>query len=259
MRLPLAILATAVAAQAATFTTRGTGGNNTGATTLAITPGSSFTAGTFGVLVVAVDNEGSGGNTAIAPSTVTDSVGNVWTRRLSGIRDPGAAGAGAEVAIYTADVTTALTTSNNITITWGGSTSPVAKAWTLTQIAADTGKIIQFGRSTTAANDSSTTPSVATAMSVAAGDIVVGGGAAEKPSSETWSADGDTSNGTWTAAQTTGFGTTTSAMSVQSELKVTTGTATQTYNPAFSPTARDWVVGIIVLREFNPADFFNTF
>lgn len=231
MRYLLALLLPVLAYAAPTITSRGTGGNNTDATTLACVPSGTIAAGSMGVLVIAADNAGTSGSTAVAPTSVTDSVGNVWSRRNSTIRDPAGASAGAELAIYTCDkLTTQLTTSNNITITWAGSASVVAKAYTLTEIApTDNTYRMVYGTTATGVTGNTANPTTTTST-ITSGHIVVGGGAAEAGSGA-WTGDSDTSNGNWTTQQTDGFGTTTSGMCVTSQLKITTGTATQTYDP----------------------------
>jgi hypothetical protein len=253
--LPLAALA------APTITSRGTGGNNTGATTLACVPASTIAAGSMGLLVIAADNAGSGGATAVCPATAPDSVGNTWTRRLSVIRDPAGASAGAEFAIYTCAVlTTALTSSDNLTITWDGGASVTAKAYTFTGIAPTALYRMVFGTTAAGVTGNSSNPTTTTS-SITSGHIVIAGGAAEA-SSGAFTDDADTSNGSWTTGQTAGFGTTTGGMTVHSQLKLTTGTATQTYNPALA--AVDNAIGWISVYEelipaSSPSAFFQFF
>lgn len=240
----IAILLFASPAQAAfTRTARGSGNHNTGATTLVITPASNFTANSFGVLCVAVDNAGASGSTAIAPATVTDSASNVWTLRQSSIYDPGAASAGVETAIYTAPVAT-LTTGGNITITWGGSTSPVAKAWTLDEFTVAAGKVAQFVTSGVGTGAASGTPTVTTG-SITNADAVIGAGGAE--SANTWAGDADTTNGSWSTHQSNAAGTGNSGMSITSQTKIVTATATQTYNPTL--TSADQILAWVQIRE----------
>jgi hypothetical protein len=230
--LLLLILSFTVEAQAAlTRTARGTGGNNTGATTLTVSPASNYTAGSFAVLCIALDNAGTSGSNVVAPASATDSVGNVWTRRQNALYDNGAASAGAEIAIYTATVST-FTTANSLTITWSGSTSVTAKAYTLDEFTAAAGKIIVYLTGATSAGATGTGGTITTS-SITSGDAVIGCGAAEAAASS-WTGDADTSNGSWTTQQTNGFGTGTSGMTVTSQTKITTGTATQTYNPTIA-------------------------
>src|SRR6185436_2095574 len=98
-------------------------GTTTGTTTLTIVPTVNLAVGTTGVLCLALDNAGSGGGTPASPTSITDSVGNVWTRQINPIYDPVGASAGVEVAVYTAQILIALTTSDSIVVTWAGGVS----------------------------------------------------------------------------------------------------------------------------------------
>jgi hypothetical protein len=249
-----ALLAFCLQTQAAiTVTARGTGGNNSAATSLTITPGSNLAKDSMGVLVVALDNAGSAGASAIAPATATDSVNNVWTLRVNPLFDNGAASAGVELAFYTAPLNTAFTTTNNLVISWAGSTSVTAKAWALWEVIPTNGtKQIQYVTGASGTGSTTGTPTITTS-SITSGDVVIGGGGAE--SASTWTGDADTSNGSWSSQQATGFGTGTSGMSVTSQSKVTTGTGTQTYNPTL--TSVDTILGWIQLTEVTrPASGF---
>lgn len=261
MRYLLAFLLPALAHAAPTITSRGTGGNNTAATTLVCAPSGTIAAGSMGVLVIAADNAGSGGAAAVCPAEVTDSVGNVWTRRNSTIRDPNTASSGAELGIYTCNkLTTQLTTSDNITVTWDASVSVTAKAYTLTEIVpTDNTYHIVYGGTATGVTGNGANPTTTTS-SITSGHVVIGGGAAEA-SSGAWTEDGDTSNGTWTTQQTAGYGTTTSGMCVTSQAKITTGTATQTYNPALAAvdSAIAWISVYEELIPLGNGNFFQFF
>ena len=236
---------------AITATARGTGGNNTAATSIVCTPTSTIPAASAGVLVLAADNA-AGGGAAQLPASVTDSVGNVWTRQLNPLYDPGAGSAGVELAFYVcADLTTALTSANNIT--FSGLASTTAKAYAFWQVA-PTGATTKISYVTGAAGTgaASATPTVTTS-SIPTGDIVIGGGGAE--SASTWTGDADTTNGSWSAQQAAGFGTGTSGMSVTTQYKVVTATATQTYNPTL--TSADQILGWIQLTEVGRMNYTN--
>jgi hypothetical protein len=227
-----------------TATARGTGGNNTGSTSIVCSPTSTIPAGSGGCLVIAADNAG-GSGAAQLPASQVDSVGNTWTRRINPTYDPGAASAGVETAYYTCDVlTTALTSGNNIT--FSGLNSVTAKAYVFWEATPDAGFIIQYVTGAAGTGAASGTPTVTTS-SITSGDLVIGGGGAE--SADTWAQDGDTSNGSWSAHQHTGFGTGTSGISITSQTKVVTGTATQTYNPTL--TSADQILGWIQLTQVS--------
>lgn len=227
-----------------TVSDRGSGNHNSSAASITITPGSNSASGSMGVLVVALDNGGSAGANTIAPTSATDSVGNVWTLRINPLFDNGAASAGVEVAFYTAPLTTAFTTSNNVVLTWLSSTSITAKAWALFEVVPTAGKTISYITGAAGTGSTTGTPTVTTG-SITSGDVVIGGGGAE--SADTWAGDADTSNGSWSTHQHNAAGTGTSGMSVTAQSKVVTGTATQTYNPTL--TSVDTILGWVQLRE----------
>lgn len=230
---------------AITGTDRGTGGNNVSANSLACSPASTIPVGSCGVLCIALDNAGPAGSSTVSPATVTDSVGNLWTKRVNPLFDNGAASAGVESVCYTCeDLATALTSSDNVTVNFG--TNVVAKSYVFHEITPTDGtKKISYVTGAAGTGATSATPSVVTS-SIPAGDAVIGWGAAE--SVDTWAGDADTSNGSWSAHQhAPSGGTTTNAMSITSQRKIVTGTATQTYNPTL--TSADVILGWIQLTE----------
>lgn len=229
---------------AITSTDRGSGNNNTSSGTLTVTPTSNFTANSFGVLCIAVDNSGAAGSNTISPATASDSVGNTWTRRQNNLFDNGAASAGVEIAIYTANISS-LTTGASITVTWS-STSPTAKAWTLIEFTPSAGKIINYVTGAIGTGSTTGTPTI-TSGSITSGDAIIGMGGAE--SSDTWAGDADTTNGSWSTHQHNVAGSGATGMSITSQTKIVTGTATQTYNPTL--TSADVILGWIQLTEVS--------
>ena len=242
--LLLLLCAVPSVAQTLTATSRGTGQNAVAAANITITPGTNLAAGSMGVLVIAMDNTGSGGNTPASPVTETDSVGNVWYRRLNIIYDPGAANAGVEVSFYTAYLSTALTTSNNLVFDFV-SVQPPSKAWTLTEIVPPVGYRVSFvnGACDDVCGAASAAPSVTTS-SITNKDVVIGGGGSE--SSLTWTGDADTTNGSWANEQEVGAGSGATGIAVTSQIKIVTATATQQYDPTL--TSADQVIGWIQVR-----------
>ncbi len=228
------------------FTTRGTGGDNSSGTSTAIVPTVSLTPATTGVLCIALDNAGNQGSTAAAPAgPITDTAGNVWTRRVDGIYDNGAASAGVEVAIYTAYLGgIGFRTTDSLTLSWIAGVSVTAKAWTIQECSAASGKIGTFATGAAGTGATTGAPTVTTS-SIASGDAVIGVAGLE--GADSWTGDADTSNGNWAAQQHTAFGTGTSGMAVTSQTKVTTGTATQTYNPTC--TSGDTMIAWISMTE----------
>ena len=211
----------------ATITNRGTGTHNTGATTLVCSPTSTIAAGSMGILAVSLDNAGSGGASVISPASVTDSVGNIWTRRQNPIFDNGAASAGIEGVIYTAHIVTQLTSGNNVTITWSPAASPVAKAYTFTEVTPGAGNRMEYltGGTATGAAAANLTMSLGT---VTSGDVGFAAYFSENVAAVT--ADSDTTNGSWSTQQTATIGATTSGVRIASQAKVTTGTGAQSYD-----------------------------
>jgi hypothetical protein len=101
-----------------TVTARGTGGNSTTATSIAIVPASNFAAGTFAVLCLSYDNSGTSG--ADPFSSISDDAQNTWVSAQASLNDPGAANAGNTGRIFTSQMQTKkLTTGDTITVSFG--------------------------------------------------------------------------------------------------------------------------------------------
>src|SRR6185369_4406266 len=225
LALLIALFACSGSADAAlTATARGTGGNNTGATSVTVTPQSNLAAGSMGVIMIALDNAGTAGSATVCAASMTDSVNNAWTRQQNGLFDNGAASAGVEIAFYTAKLTTAFTTADNVVVSFG-STSVTAKAWALWEIAPAAGKTVSYITGAIGTGSTTGTPTITTGT-ITNGDAVIGGGGAE--SADTWAGDADTTNGSWSTHQHTAFGSGTTGMSVTSQVKVVSADATQT-------------------------------
>jgi hypothetical protein len=232
---------------ALTGTDRGSGNNNVAGTSLVVTPVSNYAASSFAVLVGAYDN--SGANGADPFSSIVDSVGNTWTSRQAALFDPGAASAGVTLRMFTSDMTVStLTTANNITISFGAN-STTAKAWVLHEITSNVvGATISYVQGNVGAGVTSAAPTITTA-SITIGNAVIGAGAAE--SANTWAGDADTTNGNWSTQQSNAAGTGAAGMSVTSQRKIVTASATQTYNPTL--TSADCILAWIELTEILPS------
>jgi hypothetical protein len=192
------------------------------------------------VLTIAYDNSGTSGADPYS-SIAADTKGNIWTPRQSALYDPGAASAGVALRFFTCSIshfnlgdTVAITLSN-----------AAAMAYTFSQVVSN----VEFGRvayltgaAGTGAN--SGTPTVTTS-SITSGDMVIGAGGAE--SANTWAGDADSTNGTWSTHQSNANGSGATGMSVTSQRKVVTATATQTYNPTL--TSADQILAWISLDE----------
>lgn len=220
---------------------RGSGGNNTAATSLTITPASNFTAGSFGILAVAYDNAGSQGADPFI--TISDTPVNTWTTRITSLNDPGAASAGSTLRIFTAPIST-LTTANTITVSFGA-TSVTAKAWTLVEVSSNViGAVISYVTGAQATG-SGTTQTITTS-SITINNLVFG--VLGQEGNGTRTGDSDTTNGTWSTAQSAGFGTTTGGHETISQYKIVTATGAQTYNPTATALG-DWCIGWISVTE----------
>jgi hypothetical protein len=213
-------------------TNRGTAASNASAsTTYAFSPASNFAAGSLAVICISADNSSTGGSTNNI-SSVTDSHGNVWRARQLPIWDNGAASAGIQGGMFTTDMSAGvLTTGSTITITFGANTT--AKSYTLHEMVPTAGWVPLYleggviaGSATTAGGSYTITTGT-----VRVADIVLCTHAMESGTTQTYTADSDTTNGTWATNQYSEVGSTTGGNCIASQHKIQTTTAsTQTYN-----------------------------
>ena len=227
---------------ALTATARGTGGNNTAASSVDITPATTIAAGSIAVVTLSYDNSGSGGSDPYSSISGGPS-GGTATLRQSRLYDPGVANAGLVVRTWTITCPNGWANGTNFTVNF--SPDVTAKAWAICEIAPASGYGVAYSNGAINTGSASASPTI-TSASLTTGDCIVGFGGAEY--SDTWVGDSDTSNGSWSTAQTAGYGTTTSGQSVIHQCKVVTGTATQTFNPTL--TSADQIIGWVSLREF---------
>lgn len=226
-------------------TDRGSGTHNSSALSFTLNPGSNFTAGAVAVLCLSVDNSDSNG-TAHSTFTVTDSLGNTWTRRTSPLYDPGAASAGVAGAIFVSNQNGGtLQTGTTITVTFDANCT--AKAWTLMEVTAGAGLRATYQAQGVGTGSATASPTVTTA-SLTNGDMVIGMVCNEYGTAQTPTGDSDTSNGSWSTMQTAEVGTTAAGQTIITQRKVVTATATQTYNPTLG-TSSDCIAAWISLRE----------
>lgn len=233
---------------ALTVAARGTGTHNASATTFTLSPASNLAAGSWAVLVISADNAHTGG-TAFTTFTVTDDKANIWTRRVGPLYDPGAANAGVEGAQFTTDMAGGtLLSSTVITVTFD--TAATAKAWVMWEVVPAAGKVVSAGGAIpngVSAGAATTTPTVTTDVLTSA-DVLIGALHNEYGTAQTVTADADSSNGSWSAQQLAKIGTTAAGMTVASQVKVVTATATQTYNPTLG-TSSNVILSWIALFE----------
>lgn len=227
---------------------RGSGADSSAGTSLIITPATNLSQLSWAVLAVAYDNSGASG--ADPFTSITDSGSNAWASRQAGLYDPGVASDGVCVRIFTCtQLRKFLTTADTITLSFGSSVT--AKAWALFDVTAGAGMTVAYITGAVSVGSASATPTI-TSSSITNGDMIVGAGAAESP--DTWAGDADVSNGSWSTQQHNGTGAGVAGMSVTTQRKVVTGSATQTYNPTL--TSADCILAWIQLREIG-ATFFD--
>lgn len=223
---------------------RGTGTDQTGATSVAIIPASNFTAGATAILVLAYDNEGGIDNY----SSISDSIGNTWASVLNGMDSPGGAdqdGVCLRVFICHQNIGN-ITTGTTITVNFGAA-SVVDKAWTLSEGYSDTGRGLTFAYLSGISTSGTTTATTSTSEAIAAETMIVGCFAVEGGGAAAITADSDTTNGSWSSAQYADGGSGTGNISAFSQYKIVTASGSQTYNVG-TPNS-DRVIGHIVLME----------
>lgn len=217
-------------------------GANTG-----ITSGATVTAsvGDWLVCICAASNDGSGGASPFSANASDNGGLNTFTRRLDVTYDPGAAGAGASLAVWTAPITSALTNDTvNITLT----ASITEGAIQVYRVRPGAGETVSFiSADTTGSTGNASTYSAAT-VSVTNGDIIFGCAAIETDDAIT--GDTDTTNGSWSSVITRlhDNGADASTMSCVSQHKTVNATGNQSW-AATSSTARDSARSYIILRS----------
>lgn len=102
----------------ASVAARGTGVSSTSGTSLTLTPSATVVVGDYLFLVIAGDNINNvdGDNSEI--SSVTDTQGNTWTKVAERTNGGGGAASGTTVSMWMTKVTTQLTTSDTVTVTY---------------------------------------------------------------------------------------------------------------------------------------------
>jgi hypothetical protein len=224
---------------ALTITNQGAAQATTAGTALAITANTGAV-GDMMVVVISADNSGSLGAATI--SSVTDGT-NTYTLRGSVIlNDPGAAGAGCQLAFFTSVLTGALSNST-ITVNFDASTGRrLAHVYRVQPGAGETPVFRAAGAGSTGLD---TGPTI-TATSVAGGDTIFGAMAAE--TDDTITTDSDTTNGNWSTAFTAlqDDGADGAAMTIHSQWKTVSGTGNQTYNLGIAG-AQDYAINWITV------------
>lgn len=229
---------------AITATVRYGSGNTSSETTFTFSPSTNFNAGSFAVMFVAADNSAAGGASNNITS-VTDSLGNTWTKRQGPLYDPGLANQGIQGAVFTTSMDSGtLTTSATISVNFGDAT--VAKAALIYDVTPTSGYRIVYLSS---GNGNGTTNSLfsETTGSITANNIVLCA-CYQEGNYGVNAADSDTTRGSWSSLIMTTIGVGSSPVTVYSQSKVVTGTGTQTFDVSFIASA-DMIGSWVELSE----------
>lgn len=218
---------------ALTVSQAGTANSTSSSSSLAITPTTSF-AVNDGVLICVASDVSSLGSAVFG--TATDTQSNTYTRLYSG-RPTGINNAEPSSAIYFAVVTSALSTSDTITVNFTASIT--AKAAVVRKITAASGyKPSNTGGATANGNQNTFyTSRTISFPTQSAGALIVCVGAVKNNGSVT--GDSDTTRGTWAAGiqETADTGTSTSSEICFSQTKIVTSSGTQSWDITF-PSSR---------------------
>lgn len=214
-------------------------------TSRSLTLGAAAAVGDKVVVVVAIDNTGASG-AAPTSLTLTDSKAHAWgSPTVTRLVDPGAASAGAYLAVWHITASVALTTSDTVTVTTGATAAIGIVAAKVTPSA---GKVLTVGTSGSSSTTAGTTATVTTG-SLAVDELVFGFGAVERSAAPT--GDSDTTNGSWSSlvsGRGGNSGTSTSNQYAFLQWKQVTGTGAQAYNVSWT-TNTDACIGYLTFTE----------
>lgn len=231
---------------ALTITDAGNGTSTSSSSSLST--GSTVTASVGDMLlaVVAGDNNGTSG--AVSLASVQDSGGNTWTQRALINQDPGSAAAGATLGIYTAAITSALSSG---TVTANFSPNTAAKALQVYRVQPGAGELVQFIAADATGSTGSTTTHAAATVSVNNGDTIFGCAAVEQDAVGV-TGDSDTTNGNWSSiiSRIANTGSGSSSMLSASQYKTVNATGNQAWS-CTTPSAADSARSYLILRAAN--------
>ncbi len=224
---------------ALSITQAGTGNSTTSGTTFSVTPTVSFAVNDTVVLCSAHDNRVSGSPYI---SSVTDSQGNTYSLAAGNKTQGGSTADRATVAIYWCNVTTALSTSDTITITFNGSLA--AKAVVLYKISAASNKKASLRLAASATPIPATTNFSGGSPTIINGEAFIRALAIED--SQTVTGDSDTTRGSWSAAYSaTAVGASaTASMQIFTQTKIVTANGIQTWDVTFTSADTATAYGI---------------
>ena len=191
------------------------------------------------LVVVAADNNGTNG--ASSTGSVSDSKSNTWSTVRTQNYDPGVAAAGVTLTMFSTVVTTALTTSDTVTVTFSpDTTSKAMLAW---KVVAPSG----YKPSLVAADGSGiTNTSQNRALTIAVGNTVFG--AQGFATNATVTGDTDTFRGAWSSVYSAiaDTGTASTSMSLISQSKNPTGTSSSQQNFTGSVASSTQIATMVV-------------
>ncbi|MEM2107835.1 MAG: hypothetical protein QXL10_00925 [Candidatus Bathyarchaeia archaeon] len=223
---------------------RGSANNKTSGTSISVSPNAAISAGRVLVVRCVSDNSGTTSGQSSEHTSVSDSKGNTYTKIREQRYSAGAAADGVVGSLWISRLTTALGTSDTITLTLGAAVT--AKAIGLEEYS-----ITGVGVSVAGANGNSqaatTAPTCTLSGLTSAEYLWLGHVGIEGPNTDAFTQDSDYANNT-------SFGTSggNAASNVASRFgsRVYTGTS-DTYNPTLG-TARDCVTILAAVLEVQP-------
>lgn len=224
-------------------------GDKTGSTTDTRTYFTTYSSGSFMVCIIACDNIGTTTDGDKGDITsVADDAGNTYTKAIQFTNVQGGAASGATVAVYYCELTTGVTSSNTLTVTYNG--SPTATAAALFKVTKGGSTTIGVEGTSTLANDGADPGSMTISSLSNIEHLWFRVTAYESPVvaptiTSTW-------NNTFspTAGQATSGGGSASNMGIFCEHKVSTSTS-ETSDPTLSATDNASV--LVAFYEYTPA------
>lgn len=205
---------------ALTITEAGKANSTTSSSSLTVTFTASFAVGDTVYAIVAADNAGTNG--ASSTGGISDSKSNTWTTVHTQNFDPGVANAGVTLSVFSCRVTTALTTSDTLTVSFSPDTT--SKAMLVWKVVAPSG----YKPSVNAQNTSGATGiSINRLLAVGTGNSIIG--AQGWATNQTVTGDTDTTRGAWSTlySDVADTGTSSTSMTVVSQWKNPTGSTAQ--------------------------------
>lgn len=222
--------------------------NGTGSVTAGVAATATVTADVDDTLIVVAGSNDRASSEAMLAGAVTDSAGNTWVRLATQQNADATAANFAALAIYGCIIAAGKTLTGG-TVTLTPQANVAVKDFTLYRF---TGLSLTI-RGANGGMGTGTIPAALASSAPLDGDFVLGATVLEGPTSDTWTADADTTFGSWSANATDGTtgGTATDNITIRSQYKIVNATGTQTYNGSNS-VSRDWCRALVVLAPTPP-------